>query len=269
MIKSTSKSRKGRFATHIVSFLCAILIMAAAVWIPSWLLTRQEEEKLSEVHYISVKSVDTMTDTSEDIPVSSVIERYPKILLVRLLSWEAGEKHHLREPYDHEMSMEQAVASAKRELQILIDEGAIEDILVDQLSFYSAELSSVTVPEEKAKKIAEEYSDYTVPVHPGCWNISFNNIYTNSMIISVVCDAETGFIRVLTIRNEGMDYAKYTKSWLRNFARYHGVTVPIHSVEESLESLVIRKDGLVFKNYFLSQQNSESIFSMLVFTEIC
>ena len=190
--------KRGTIA-NFAGILLAIAIMFAGIFVPTFLLHRQENVIIGNMQRFVTENnnlVSTHPSTSSSMEQDAL--QNTDELHAKLYAWGIGEQNFMREPFDYEHTMEQAVESAKYEIKKLIDIGAMPSLSFEQFSFLSAELSCVTVSDSSLQTIKNETGGITLPSNLGRWIIIFENKQTKDKI-TIMSDAQTGKIYAMEV----------------------------------------------------------------------
>ena len=210
----------------------AIMIVLAGVFIPKLLLKSLEEsyEREQILAWRSALSADP-TPTPSSGNSGTINKRWLSEARTLL---ENESSLVLRDPTDIELSMEQAAATVRRELDVLIEDGAMPDLELDEYSFKHGLLKGydpASVP-----RFAENG-----PV--GLWILSFEAL--NGYSINVTCDSRNGSVYSVTYDWTAAFIDEECCTMLVSYANYLGL-----SVENGIFFEVRDSSGFLYVNEF-------------------
>ena len=187
-MKKTTKS----VLFTILGIVGALLFIIAGWMIPIKMLSRQEDSYvLRELKYSIDNAVDD-TGTQHELPINEGIVSDSKKADLNMIAYaldfytQNPDLYVVREPYNNELSMEDADKKAREELEKMILYKILPDVGVNHLQLKSAELRGFSGK--------EGFSIIGGTAWPsGFWFISFES-GSGDVSCSVVCDSQTGII---------------------------------------------------------------------------
>jgi len=242
--------KKTSWLMRMFPFLFAALIVAMGALIPKLVFARQEKALLTDPKQYAAVSKEPIsvapTPTPAPLPATPEEARFnSEMLMYRLVIWQQGGRSGMDEPQEGELTMEEAVKTARAELERLVILGALpEKTPYKSCVVQSAALYRIWFQEKWQEVIdasaqAGESSGHDSAVIPksadgrnvlGRWEIRFADDAQQS--IEVTIDAQTGRIyrADISLSTEGLSNSERESlenlpyhEMLLMFARYHGL----------------------------------------------
>lgn len=215
------KGKNNAMTASVLGVALALVFVLAGLAIPMTLLKKQE------AGYLGMQTRSTARPTAYAAPDPTPLPQAPHMVseedLARyhgLLTCYKYSDLALREPGMFELSMEQAAETARAELGILIDLGAVPELGTGSFRLRSAELYGLTEIKGEAEK-------FVFPPAMGVWVMNF--LVTGGEY-SLVCDSQTGLILSVEYSEpEGADAAECFCRLMR-FFEYYGAAAYENSV---------------------------------------
>lgn len=251
--------KRGTIA-NFAGILLAIAIMFAGIFVPTFLLHRQENVIIGNMQRFVTENnnlVSTHPSTSSSMEQDAL--QNTDELHAKLYAWGIGEQNFMREPFDYEHTMEQAVESAKFEIKKLIDIGAMPSLSFEQFSFLSAELSCVTVSDSSLQTIKNETGGITLPSNLGRWIIIFENKQTKDKI-TIMSDAQTGKIYAMEVDVHSNIASFANKNMLLMYAKYHNIPYENTSGEFAMDDTILYIGDFKFTCNMLLSSKAEVVY---------
>mgnify|MGYP000764960823 CR=1 FL=1 len=252
--------KKRRATANFVGILLAIAIMFAGIFVPTFFLRRQENVIIGKIQrFITENNHLVYTHPSTSPSMEQDALQNTDELRAKLYAWGVGEQNFMREPFDYEHTMEQAVESAKFEIGKLIDIGAMPSLFFEQFSFLSAELSCVTISDSSLQTIKNEMGGITLPANLGRWIIIFENRQTKDKI-TIMSDAQTGKIYAMEVDVHSNIAAFVNKNMLFMYAKYHNIPYANMPCEFTMNDTVLCIDGFKLICNMLLSSKTEVVY---------
>lgn len=249
-------------ASNIMGMILAGLIALAGVMIPLSILNWQEKNIANDITKISIsqRSLNTPGASpsvlAEESPLSSssmILSSRMHVdeLYAHLYVWGMDGYKTLREPFADELNMDSVVERARTAIGFFSKTSILFSDSWSNYHLREAQMEANVVPlaQDEPYKII---GGIIVPSNLARWTLTFDSDVDNQTI-ALVCDAITGAIYEITVRNTNLP--KEPMEPLKVFAAYHGITDDGSYTEEKNE---IFSDRFVF-SYTSLDANSYSL----------
>ncbi len=171
---------KSRILTAIAVVL-SLLIVYGGWLLTNQLLDRQHLNLMNTVHSISVNEPSEAGQRAETAKVNLSIQEISNILNV----WSSGQTKHYHDPYDGQLSMEEAIKAANSGLSYFCNSNILpKELLASDLTQTSAFLYDVRAPRAALTEV-------NTGLAYSFWSVSMSN---REIFINLTINAQTGQI---------------------------------------------------------------------------
>lgn len=226
---------------NAIGFFLAAIIIVLGVAIPSLLLHAQENAILGEVKHHAPDKKSPMSV----LPTANIAnEGAYNDLYARLFVWRsAAERSTIRDPYQYEISMEQAFYTCWEQIDKLMMGAGASFIELGHYYLESAKLVSSPILDSGGGSTVT-VRGVTLPGDLGRWEIELRS--NDRGRVQLFADAQTGKLLYLSI------YTQYKVPWpdtqremLIAFAKYHGLFESDFSITDESQVSILRCNELL------------------------
>lgn len=212
--------KKYSILVHTVAVLFAALLITIGLYIPGLLLERQEADIIGLMRKQQINQKNPLS-VSEVDPIPEIQRLSYDEFAWRIMLWkESDSTLSTREPYEDELTMEQASKQGVEELRELVHLGVIPKVDFDGLRLSSAALNTCVYPPTPQSDLNDEIGKYAR------WYMTYVSNGTVKREILISMDANDGRIYQIQIYfddAEDIVEAMQMGSIAKAFAHYHGI----------------------------------------------